>query len=279
MTTAKTGIDWEAKAVELLSKPEFSRELSGEFRADGLVGEERNAHGLYTIATSRALENPLRGTARAASSAGETPWQLASGYFPASPEVVELSSASDRSWNYAADDFCHKVVYLDEHNNSSGPMEPIRILRSRGQLVHRTLEFVDGKRTLVTHVANGPMAFISTSNSRLQIDDETRNFSLWLDNSEAQTRKIVRAYHHRVPQISLTNQKRVWKKVQRILAKRAQDFPATGLELFFPPGSTKLPSASCRGSLAVRRYYPGFVEFCPRHCADSCLSRWAQEDG
>jgi hypothetical protein len=109
--------------------------------------------------------------------------------------VAEITSASDKAWHYSQSDFRHRVVYLQERNDAAGNVHPIRLLISEGKLTRIVAGFKNGKRVTKKYVARGPVAAISTTTkNRLEIDDETRHISIWVDESKEQTRKIVRSY-------------------------------------------------------------------------------------
>jgi hypothetical protein len=86
-------------------------------------------------------------------------------------------------------------VYLQERNEAAGNVHPIRLLISEGKLIRIVPGFEHGKRVTKKYVARGPVAAISTTTKNLlEIDDETRHISIWVDESKEQTREIVRSY-------------------------------------------------------------------------------------
>ena len=185
----------EKEAKKLLQSPRFFNEFLLAMNEVGLVGEELNALVILIVAVSRLLPHPLNLFVKGHSSAGKN-W-LVTRVLRLMPKsaVAEITSASDKAFHYSRSDFRHRVVYLQEQNEAAGNIHPIRLLISEGKLTRAVTGFKNGKRVTKQYVARGPVAAISTTTkNRLEIDDETRHISIWVDESKEQTRKIIRSY-------------------------------------------------------------------------------------
>lgn len=172
------------QALGLLRSPTLFHQHHEALHRSGLVGEERNASVLLITEVSRLLERPLNIIAKGQSSSGKN--HLISRSLRLVPEdaVRELTSSSAQAWNYAGDDFRHKIVYLQERNEASGAVHPARLLISEGRLIRSVTVTEGGVRTTKRYVAEGPIASISTTTrNQLEIDDETRHLSIWVDES------------------------------------------------------------------------------------------------
>ena len=73
-------------------------------------------------------------------------------------------------------------------------MDPMRLLISEGSLVRMATEYEGGKRVTKRFVQRAVAAISTTTKTRLKTDDETRHISIWVDESKAQSREIVRSY-------------------------------------------------------------------------------------
>jgi hypothetical protein len=174
--------------------------------------------------------------------------------------VAEITSASDKAWNYARSDFRHRVVYVQEQNEAAGTIDPIRLLISEGKLVRIVAKYENGKLVTKKYVARGPVAAISTTTkNRLQIDDETRHISIWVDESRNQTLKIVKSYTQQAEPLS-RKERRAWHEVQHQLEKKI------GTTIIFPKWFEEIAKRLFVDDLRVRRYYPAFVEACRTVC-------------
>jgi hypothetical protein len=173
--------------------------------------------------------------------------------------VAEITSASDKAWNYSGTDFRHRVVYLQEQNEAAGTIDPIRLLISEGKLIRIVAKYRSGKLVTTKQVARGPVAAISTTTkNRLKIDDETRHISIWVDESDEQTRRVAKSYTQRE---GLSRKElRTWQMVHRLLERRV------GVRVRFPEWFEEIPDQLFVGDLSVRRYYPAFVEACRTVC-------------
>lgn len=185
----------EKEARKLLRSSRFFNEFLLAIKKVGLVGEELNALVILIVAVSRLLPRPLNLFVKGHSSAGKN-W-LVTRVLRLMPKsaVAEITSASDKAWHYSQSDFRHRVVYVQERNDAAGTVHPIRLLISEGKLIRIVTGFENGKRVTKKYIARGPVAAISTTTkNRLEIDDETRHISIWVDESKEQTRRIVRSY-------------------------------------------------------------------------------------
>ena len=185
----------EKEARKLLRSARFFNKFLIATKKVGLVGEELNALVILIAAVSRLLPRPLNLFVKGHSSAGKN-W-LVTRVLHLMPKsaVAEITSASDKALHYSRSDFRHRVVYLQERNEAAGNVHPIRLLISEGKLIRIVPGFEHGKRVTKKYVARGPVAAISTTTKNLlEIDDETRHISIWVDESKEQTREIVRSY-------------------------------------------------------------------------------------
>jgi hypothetical protein len=258
----------EADAKKLLKSPRFFNEFLLVMKKLGLVGEELNALVLLIVVVSRLLQRPLSVFVKALSSAGKN-WTVTR-VLRLLPKdcIIEVTSASERAWNYAKSNLQHRVVYLQERSDAAGTVHPIRLLISERKIVRLVTRVVNGERITEKHVARGPVASISTSTEdRLEIDDENRHISIWIDESSEQTRQIVKSYHKQTEGLS-RKELRTWRMVHRLLESR------TGDQFVFPKWFDEVPDRLFVEDLRVRRYFPAFVEA----CCTVCLTRSFQSD-
>ena len=180
------------QALKILTGPDIFGEQIDELERRGLTGEHRNATVLMIAGISRLLERPISVLIKGQSSSGKNHLaQKVLDLFP--PDAVrEITSSSEKAWNYADDDFKHRIVYLQERNESAGPVHQARLLISEGRLIRTVTVSEGGTKIAKRFVTEGPIAAISTTTKdRLEIDDETRHISLWMDESPEQTRRIL----------------------------------------------------------------------------------------
>jgi hypothetical protein len=168
--------------------------------------------------------------------------------------TIKITSSSRASWNYARDAFRHKIVYIVERNEAAGGIHPARILISDRELRHSITVRKGGEWKREEFVAEGPIAAISTSTrDRLQIDDENRHISCWMDESPDQTRRIIQS--QRVRSEPLTKDEiETWHEVYRLIAQRAS------APIKFPEWFKIVEDNAYADNIRLRRYYPAFTE-------------------
>jgi hypothetical protein len=256
------------KARQLLASPYFFRKYLQVLRLAGLIGEDRNAVVLLIVVVSRLLRRPLNAFVRGRSSSGKN-W-LVSRVLLLLPQgrFREISSASERAWNYSKNHFEHRVIYLQEMSQAGGAVHPLRLLISEGKLIYHVTAWKDGERVNKKYVARGPVASISTTTQPgVQIDDETRNLSVLTDESPEQTRRIVQSYARTGPGLPV-EERRLWQQVHREIEQ------AANVEITFPAWFDQVADTAFVEDVAVRRYFPAFVEA----CRAVCLLRSFQSD-
>lgn len=261
----------EREALRLLRSPDFFNALLAAVEKAGLVRERKNALVLFIVIVSRLLRRPLNVLIKGLSSSGKNLLVRLLLLFVPKDSVLEISSLSERALNYAGDDLRHCVVYLQEHSDSAGTVHPMRLLISEGKLIRITTTWVNGEFVTKKYVARGPVASISTTTRpSLEIDDETRHISLWVDQSSEQTREVIKRYTEGDRGLS-KSELRAWRMVQRVLARK------TGVRITFPAWFSKVADATFVEDVSVRRYYPAFAEACRTVCLIRSFQRKSRE--
>jgi hypothetical protein len=159
-----------------------------------MAGEEQNAKILYLACTSRLLDKCINVAIKGPSSAGKSEIRKqVTAFFP-DEGVISFTSMSERALIYREDDYDHKILSMGE---ASGAEEQslqdyfLRELMSAGQIRY---DMVD-KYTMRTKtiIKNGPVAFmVTTTKASLHPENETRMLSLEVDDTAAQTARVMR---------------------------------------------------------------------------------------
>lgn len=245
----------EETAKSLLWSPDFFPKLVADIQMAGLVNERRNALATWIIGTSRLRRKPLNEIVKGVSSAGKN--HLVKTVFKFFPRdaVVRASSLSERAIQYAGKSLKHKIFYLDELTRMN---HPLRQLISEGRTIHKVTEMHGKERVLVEYVTEGPVCGITTTTENaLKIDDETRNFSLWINESYDQTKAISKALVSRELQVLSPARLAIWHEVQHRVAKISDVSVST--PLWFEDIVEKILPY---GDVRIRRYWPAFLEAC-----------------
>jgi hypothetical protein len=243
-------------ALRLLRSPEFFRLFLDAVAKVGLVGEEKNALAVYVACTSRLLEHPVSEFVKGASSSGKNFLvKNVLRFFP-KKSFEEISSSSERAWNYLGTDLQHKIVYIQEENKAAGNIHPARLMISENQLVRIVTIRVGNTFRTERQVTKGPIVCISTTTKdRLQIDDESRHISIWTDESEEQTDRILKSQLSSAVGVGM-EELPVWRGAQNLIAERSNipfEFGTWGKHVV-----KKIKASDVR----IRRYFPAFLSLC-----------------
>ena len=162
-----------------------------------IAGEEMNAKMLYLVATSRLFGKCMNAALKGTSSGGKSEIRKqVLEFFP--PEVVvSFTTMSERALLYYEDDFAHKILSMGEAGGAEEQSLQDYLLReliSEGRLRYPVVqkEKGGGLSTIIIE-KNGPVAFlVTTTKNTLHPENETRLLSLEIDDTEKQTRAVLR---------------------------------------------------------------------------------------
>jgi hypothetical protein len=186
------------------------------------------------------------------------------GYFP--PEdVISFTSLTDKALLYMPDGFEHKILSMGEAQNSKEVQFQDMLLRelmSEKRLRHMVpMKYGDEIRTEVIE-KRGPVVFIvTTTATKLNPENETRMLSLEVNESEAQTRKVLRKIAeteglNRNP--VATGTFREWQDFQRWLA-------AGERQVFIPFADTLATMIGATRSVRLRRDFSQLLRAIKAH--------------
>lgn len=187
---------WEASAAHIINSNDvlelFAREIGKV-----VAGEEHNAKLLYLIATSRVFRKTMHGAVKGTSSGGKSELRNHVLMFFPPEEVVSFTTLTEKALIYLPDSLSHKILSMGEAANDDEKSLQDSILRqfmSDGRLEHLVTE--GGKGTAFVGkkiVKEGPITFlVTTTRNFLHPENETRMLSLEIDDSEKQTRAVLK---------------------------------------------------------------------------------------
>ena len=210
---------------------------------------------VFIVVVSRLLAKPLNLFVKGQSSSGKN--HTVKKVLRLIPRecICEVTDFSEKAWSYLGTQLKHKVVFFQEESVAfAGKRHPARLLISENR-VERLVVLPGG--IAQKKVTEGPVACISTTtHDQLQVDDETRHLSIWADESEEQTARILKAQF--VADISpLTRDEiDIWRAVQKLLAQRST------IPIQLPPWFELVGKGVWTGDVRIRRYFPAFIQAC-----------------
>ena len=198
-------------------------------------------------------------------------------FFP--PEdVVSFVTLSEKALLYMDGDFPHKILSMAE---AAGLQEYalrdtlLRELMSEGRLVYPVAQKIGNQITTESIIKNGPVCFmVTTTKAALHPENETRMISLEIDDSEAQTRRVLKKQaktlgKNEQPDGTIHHDWQDFQRLLRIAGNKKVTVPfADALADMIPPRATRL-----------RRDYPQIIACIKAHALIHCYLREDNEKG
>ena len=103
---------------------------------------------------------------------------------------------SEKALLYHEGDFCHKILSMAEANGfQEQELQDLllRELMSEGKLTYPVVQKINGQLVTTIITKRGPVCFmVTTTKAALHPENETRMLSLEIDDSEEQTRRVLK---------------------------------------------------------------------------------------
>jgi hypothetical protein len=194
-TVAPLPLEVEAEADRLLHDPALLYKAIEVLGQLGVEGEAMNRGMLYLALTSRLTADPSSLLIKGRSSGGKS--HLVKCALAMMPPTAYhcLTAMSAKALAYAEDlDFRHKILVIFEDEGLGEEAEYLmRTLLTEGRIEYLTVD--KGPHGLKTRRISqpGPTGLITTMTKALtREDNETRAWSLYVDDSKAQTLRVVK---------------------------------------------------------------------------------------
>ena len=189
------GTERHERAMHLLQCPDILKKAAQTMQRLGHIGEPSNKRLGFVCAVSAKADYTIQPSTHAQSSAGKNfLWGTVLSLVP--PEmVIERSGLSAKALFRIDMELKGKVLYIQEVAGSEDAEFTIRILQSDGKLVYEATEKdADGTMCNVVHEKEGPTVVVQTTTRiHLHHENETRVFPIFIDESSAQTERIVQS--------------------------------------------------------------------------------------
>jgi hypothetical protein len=191
----EAGTERHEKALALLRCPDMLLRVAQDMERLGHIGEHNNKRLALVSAVSAKAGYPIQPSTHAQSSAGKNYlWGIVLSLVP--PEmVIERSGLSAKALFRTDMELKGKVLYIQEVAGSEDAEFTIWVLQSDGKLVYEATEKdADGTMRNVVHEKEGPTVVVQTTTRiHLHHENETRVFPIFIDESSAQTERIVQS--------------------------------------------------------------------------------------
>ena len=170
-------------------------------------------------------------------------------FFP--PEdIVTFTTMSEKALLYHEGDFCHKILSMAEANGfQEQELQDLllRELMSEGKLTYPVVQKINGQLVTTIITKRGPVCFmVTTTKAALHPENETRMLSLEIDDSEEQTRRVLKKLAQTTgknmkPDDSIHYNWQDFQRLLRIVGPKNIAVPfADALADLIPPRATRL---------------------------------------
>ncbi len=258
-----------AQPPALASCQSILTEVVAAAAASGCIGEDVAVQLTYLSVTSRLLAPPdtiVSLAVKGPSSGGKSHLvQTVLGLFPENTYYA-LTSMSERALAYSDVDLAHRMLVLYEAAGLAGDFGTylVRSLLSEGRIRYETVEKTTTGLKARTIEREGPTGLITTTTSAaLHPENETRLLSITVDDSPAQTHRVMQAIARRAgPTAHLTE----WHALQEWLG-------ATGPHRVEVPFAEHLANLIPPVAIRLRRDFSTLLGLIRSHALLHALSR------
>jgi hypothetical protein len=251
--------DVRAEAEALVRSPELMKSIVNGIAALGVAGERELGAILYLIGTSRKLAHPLAGRVKGPTSSGKSyVIERVARLMPPESVLFATQITPQALYHMASDSLRNKFIVAGERSRKDDDevAEATRALRemiSSGRLSKLMPVKLGNELQTVLIEQEGPVAYVeSTTMSRVFAEDENRCISLFTDERDQQTRRVMTSLASRYANVGIeisTTASRVVllnHALQRMLARKEVVVP------FAPKLADLLPDKH----VEIRRAFP-----------------------
>lgn len=209
---------------KMAATPHILSEVIRLTNAMGVVGEEDVRLMVYLCFTSRIIKTPISITVKGESSSGKS--FSCTNVMKLIPEegVKFITKATQQAFYHLEENgLQHKIIYINEVPGQESADYSIRTAQSEGDLVLMmpVKDPATGNMSTVEKVVKGPAGFLSTTTKSSIFDEnETRNFSVFSDDSSKLTSRIGEiTIRKALGEKFVIDEKELslWKNMQRLL--------------------------------------------------------------
>ena len=186
--------DERREAEDFLKQPEFIALIKEHIKKIGVVGEIFIGLLIYIAATSRIQKNPISVVLKGSSSSGKSSVVNAVMKMMPGEEVKNYTYLTSKSMFHMDEGALkNKILIISEMAGAEASDYSVRILQSEARLKIGTVvkDEKTGKHKTIENEVQGPVAcFVTTTKSLIHPENETRTFSVFMDESATQTGKV-----------------------------------------------------------------------------------------
>lgn len=180
----------------LARKTNITAEFAKALKRMGVAGESRLLRLLYLVLSSRRLDKPVSVAVKGPSSGGKS--HAVEKVLEAFPDSAyyELTAMSEKALIYLDEDMRHRFLVVFEASGMAGDMQTylMRTLLSENRIRYQTAESTSqGVKPRLLELEGPTGLIVTTTQTRMHPENETRLLSLTVTDTREQTKDIFRA--------------------------------------------------------------------------------------
>lgn len=250
-----------SQAKTLLNSSDMLSRLPVLTKKLGFTGEELNQKLLYLSFTSRIMSSSISTIVKGPSSTGKSYLvNTIARLFPVE-DVLTFSFITAKSLVHRQGDLSHKILSIAEHAGSEGADYSIRTLLSEKEIsiLSSVKNEVTGNWEAVEKriPADGLVYVETTTRDRVNPENQTRLFDIYLDDDFEQTKNILEIQAAQIESESqeLESEIRIWRAAQTLLENHK----------VYIPYAKELANAFPKEKARSRRDFPRLLSLIRSH--------------
>lgn len=207
---------------KLLKSPNLLKNLSELIGKTGIIGEEGNRLLLFLIAISYKNKKPLHAIVKGESGSGKT--HVISGIVDLMPkeDVMRFTRITEASlYNWGRHSLFYKIILIEDLDGlKEEALYALRELMSSGKLSSSvSVKDKDGNNKSAKKEVDGQFSSLSaTTKGDVYEDNENRSFTLNVDETSAQTERIIDYQNQRLAgEINKEEEKQIKEDLQNLV--------------------------------------------------------------
>ncbi len=186
---------WEC-CKDLAREADITAKFARTLASAGVAGETKLIRLLYLALTSRRLDKPVSVAVKGPSSGGKS--HLVEQVLKGFPEIAfyELTAMSEKALIYLDEDMRHRFLVVYEATGMTGDMQTylMRTLLSENRIRYQTAESTSqGVKPKLLELEGPTGLLVTTTQTRMHPENETRLLSLTVTDTREQTRAVFEA--------------------------------------------------------------------------------------
>jgi DNA primase len=184
------------QCISFLKQANLIKRFNEKIEKAGITGEDNNRIFLFVIATSYKMPDTLHALIQGSSGSGKTYLSRQITDLMPKEDVIRLTRVTESSfYNYGEYEIQHKLIALEDVDGLKEEAEfAFRELQSNGEIISSTSTKDESSGQIKAQIkrVRGPIGSIATTTrGEIYEDNMSRIFLLAVDESKAQTNRII----------------------------------------------------------------------------------------